>query len=104
MLFGAFMRFRPAVYFLASRPRGVVYVGVTNDLLGRVLSHKQGLGGEFSRQYGVKLLVWYEFYDSMNGAILREKLVKNWGRSRKLALIEKYNSDWFDLYYDVFDV
>jgi putative endonuclease len=85
------------VYILASKRNGTLYVGVTNDLNRRTYEHKEiGIPG-FTKRYGVNILVWYEIYDDINAAIVREKQIKGWNRAWKLRLIEKDNSGWNDL-------
>jgi putative endonuclease len=86
------------VYILASRRNGTLYVGVTNDLIGRTLQHKNDLIEGFTKKYGVHLLVWYEAHGDVRLAIAREKRLKKWNRSWKIALIERTNSGWNDLY------
>jgi len=86
------------VYLLASRKHGTLYLGVTNDLLRRVYEHKQKLLPGFTARYGVDRLVWFETYDDPTTAITREKEVKKWRRDWKIALIERDNPDWLDLY------
>lgn len=88
----------PAVYSLASKRYGTLYIGVTSDLCSRVAAHKEGKIPGFTRQYGVKTLVWYELLGSMEEAIKREKQLKEWQRSWKIDLIEKLNPTWRDLY------
>ena len=90
------------VYILASKPRGVLYVGVTSDLLGRTYQHKQGLAEGFSKRYRVKLLVYYEAHQEISEAILREKQIKKWYRDWKIELIESMNPEWRDLYAELF--
>jgi putative endonuclease len=94
---------QPAVYMLASRYRGTLYVGVTSDLYTRVCNHKNEVFGGFTRKYSVKTLVWYAHYPDMNSAIRREKQIKAWKRQWKIEAIEKMNSDWLDLH-DSIDV
>ena len=86
------------VYLLASRRNGTLYVGVTNDLVRRVHEHKNDLVEGFTRRYGVHLLVWFESTPSVAAATHKEKQIKNWKREWKVALIEKTNPDWLDLY------
>ena len=86
------------VYILASRRNGVLYIGVTNDLVRRVYEHKQGFVPGFTQQYGVKDLVHVELFDDVLNAITREKQLKAWRRSWKVDLIEKTNPYWNDLY------
>ncbi len=86
------------VYILASQRNGTLYVGVTSDLPARMYEHREGLVPGFTRRYGVKLLVWYQNHLRIEDAIQREKNLKHWVRRWKLALIEKANPDWRDLY------
>ena len=88
----------PAVYIMANRYRGTIYVGVTSELWPRVANHKNGLTPGFTTRYGVKLLVWYEHRLSMETAIRREKQLKAWKRDWKIQLIEKMNPNWRDLH------
>ncbi|MCB2073442.1 MAG: GIY-YIG nuclease family protein [Novosphingobium sp.] len=89
--------FGPTVYLLASSRNGTLYVGVTSDLMGRIHNHREGLLPGFTRDYGVRMLVWFEQHATMESAILREKRIKKWNRAWKLELIEKDNPDWRDL-------
>ena len=86
------------VYLLASRKGGTLYAGVTNNLVRRVFEHKNDVVEGFTRQYGVHTLVWFESTESIEAAIQREKQLKNWKREWKVALIEKENPNWHDLY------
>ena len=88
----------PAVYLLASRPFGVIYVGSTNDLARRIWEHREGHLDGFSKEHGCHLLVWYEPHDLMTEAIRRERAIKHWKRAWKMQLIEQDNLDWADLY------
>ncbi|MEX1668619.1 GIY-YIG nuclease family protein [Zhongshania guokunii] len=88
----------PAVYILANKPRGVLYIGVTSDLLVRVAQHKGHVVAGFSKKYGVDLLVYFEQFDDMYAAISREKQLKRWRRKWKIELIEAANPGWVDLY------
>jgi putative endonuclease len=85
------------VYILTNRPRGVLYVGVTNDLIRRVAGHKAKLVPGFTRTYGVILLVYYEQYSSVLEARARERALKRWRRAWKIELVDKFNPDWRDL-------
>jgi putative endonuclease len=89
------------VYLLASRRNGTIYVGMTDDLARRVWMHRTGVLPGFTKQYGVKMLVWYEQHDSRESAFVRERQIKNWNRAWKLRLIEKMNPLWRDLYDDI---
>ena len=84
------------VYIMASAS-GTLYVGMTNDLDVRVRQHKAGEIEGFSKRYHCDRLVYYESYDWVHRAIGREKQLKGWKRSRKIALIESKNPRWQDL-------
>lgn len=90
------------VYILASRRNGPLYVGVTNDLARRVSEHRQGLIPGFTKEHGVRMLVWSERHSDIYEAILREKRIKRWRRAWKLSLIEAENPQWLDLWDEMF--
>jgi putative endonuclease len=92
------MQNQPAVYILASRRKGTLYIGVTNNLVRRIWGHKNNLAEGFTNNFSVHHLVWYELHESMTTAITREKQLKNWKRDWKIALVEGMNPDWVDLY------
>ena len=85
------------VYILANCRRGVLYVGLTNDLVRRVTTHKLKIVPGFTQKYGVVLLVYYEEYSSIQEARARERSVKRWRREWKFKLIEDLNPEWKDL-------
>ena len=85
-------------YILASQPRGTLYIGVTNDILGRTELHRAGKGTGFTSKYGVAMLVWFEEFDRVDEAIQREKSLKRYRRQWKINLIEQANPQWIDLY------
>ena len=85
--------FQPTVYILALARNGTLYVGVTSDLMRRVHEHRTGAAPGFTREHGIKRLVWFEQHATMEQAILREKRVKKWSRAWKLNLIERENPD-----------
>jgi len=86
------------VYIMASKPNGTLYIGMTDDLIQRVIQHKQGLIPGFTKTYGVKMLVYYEQTELVLSAIAREKQLKKWKREWKIRLIESMNPEWKDLY------
>ena len=88
----------PAVYILASKRNGTLYIGVTSDLVKRIWEHKNNVVEGFTKRYGIHTLVWYELHESMQSAIEREKKLKEWKRAWKLELIEAGNPNWHDLY------
>jgi putative endonuclease len=89
------------VYILASKIGGTLYIGVPNDLIRRVAEHKSKLIESFTEQYDVVRLVYFEQFDDPENAIRREKRLKKWKRAWKIALIEKDNPDWNDLYPEI---
>ena len=86
------------VYMLASARYGTLYLGVTSDLIKRVWEHREGVIDGFTKEYGVKYLVWYETHVDAVSAITREKQIKKWNREWKINLIQKENPHWRDLY------
>lgn len=92
---------QPAVYILASRRNGTLYVGVTSNLVKRVWEHRNNLVEGFTQRYQIHRLVWYELHDRMDSALKREKHLKEWQRKWKLNLIERGNPDWQDLYHKI---
>jgi putative endonuclease len=88
----------PCVYIMASRRNGTLYCGATSDLARRAFEHRTGALDGFTKQYGCKLLVWYEVHERMDEAGAREKQIKSGSRAKKLAFIEAMNPDWVDLY------
>jgi len=92
------MNRQPAVYILANKRNGTLYVGVTSDLIKRIWQHKNNVVKGFTERYSVHQLVWYELHETMESAIRKEKMLKNWKRAWKLELIERSNPNWKDLY------
>ena len=90
------------VYIMASGKNGTIYIGVTSDLIARVYQHREGLVPGFTKRYGCKLLVYFEAYDDLQDARLRELQMKEWKRSWKIRLIEENNLEWADLYPTLF--
>lgn len=86
------------VYIMASARNGTLYIGVTADLMKRAWEHRNGAADSFTRKYACKLLVWYEAYDEVDQARLRELQMKKWKRLWKLSEIERLNPAWADLY------
>jgi len=72
---------RPCVYILASQRNGTLYIGVTSDLAWRVEGHRSGAVSSFTRKYGVYILVYAEFHETMVDAMMREKQIKKWRRT-----------------------
>lgn len=76
---------------------------MTGNLPGRIYIHRENLLAGFTRRYGVHRLVWYQWTDQIEGAILREKQIKKWNRAWKIRLIEEMNPNWDDLYPKLFE-
>jgi putative endonuclease len=74
-----------------------LYTGITNNLQRRVYEHKQKLSPAFTSKYNINQLVFYEITSDINVALSREKQIKGWLRSKKIALIESMNPEWRDL-------
>ncbi|MFG0251866.1 MAG: GIY-YIG nuclease family protein [Phycisphaerales bacterium JB038] len=89
---------QPAVYILASRRYGTLYVGVTSDLVKRIWEHRNGLVDGFTKEHGIQVLVYFELHSDMASAITREKQLKKWKRAWKIRLIGEKNPKWTDLY------
>ena len=85
------------VYIMSSL-RGVLYIGVTSDLLKRAYEHKNNLIEGFTKKYNVKNLIYYEVYEDVTNAIEREKQLKKWRREKKLWLVDRINPTHEDLY------
>jgi putative endonuclease len=90
------------VYIMTDKPNGTLYVGVTSNLAQRAYQHRTGLVDGFTKQYGLKRLVYAEEHQDMITAIQREKNIKHWSRAWKVKLIHRINPDWDDLYESYF--
>lgn len=88
------------IYIMASNS-GTLYVGVTNNLLKRVLTHKEDTNEGFTKKYKCHKLIYYEYYNDIRQAIKREKEIKKWRREKKEKLIKRMNPKWKDLYYSL---
>jgi putative endonuclease len=89
------------VYIITNKKDGVLYIGVTSDLIGRIYQHKHKLLKGFSAKYNLDKLVYYEVFEDVLEAIAREKKLKHFPRSAKVGLIESFNPSWRDLYFDL---
>ena len=87
-----------SVYILANKRHGTLYIGVTSNLISRVVEHRSGTKSGFAHRYGCNLLVYYETFGEIGLAIRREKTLKKWSREWKINLIERGNPHWDDLY------
>jgi putative endonuclease len=94
---------QPAAYILPNKPGGVLYIGVTSDLVKRIWQHRSDAVEGFSRRYRLHELVYFEQFESMIEAINREKELKKWRRAWKVALIERSNAKWRDLWPDLIE-
>lgn len=89
------------VYVMTNKPNGILYIGVTNDLIRRVYEHKEGLIEGFTQKYDLKMLVYFEMFGDIDMAIAREKALKRWLRAWKVRRILETNPEWRDLYPDI---
>jgi putative endonuclease len=89
---------QPALYMTANKKDGVIYTGVTSNLVQRIHEHKNKVKSKFSKKYNCDKLVYFEIYEDMEQAILREKQIKGGSRQKKIDMIEKENPQWNDLY------
>ncbi|MCP3729782.1 GIY-YIG nuclease family protein [Sphingomonas sp. MG17] len=87
----------PCVYILANRYNGAIYVGVTSNLIGRIIQHREGAFDGHTKKWGIHRLVYYEAGGTMESAIAREKQLKRYRREWKRNLIERENPMWNDL-------
>ena len=85
-------------YILANRPNGVLYIGVTSDLIHRMDQHRTSAAPSFVSRYNVTKLVHYEVFEEISSAIQREKSLKKWPRRWKIELIGRDNPNWTELY------
>ena len=85
-------------YIVTDRPFGVLYTGVTADIVARVAAHREGRGSKFANKWSCTRLVLIEWHDTIEDAIAREKALKNWKRAWKLRLISEVNPNWDDLW------
>ncbi len=90
------MERRCFVYIMTNKS-GTLYTGVTGNLMRRVDEHKRKLVRGFTSKYKISRLAYFEEFPSMRLAITREKQIKGWRRTRKIALIENSNPAWEDL-------
>lgn len=88
---------------MTNKPNGTLYIGVTNDLVRRSYEHRNSLIDGFAKKYNLKMLVYFEVFDIVEDAILREKRLKKWNRQWKIDMIEKSNPGWMDLYDQITD-
>ncbi len=91
----------PAIYILTNKKNGTLYTGVTSNLSKRIFEHKNEITKSFTAKYNCKILVYFEQFEDMENAILREKQLKSGSRKKKIALIESMNPNWKDLYDDI---
>ncbi len=89
------------VYIMTNVVNTVLYTGVTENLVKRIYQHKNGLSDSFTSEYNINKLVYYEIYEDIEEAILREKQIKGGSRQKKITLIESMNPDWKDLYDEI---
>ena len=90
------------IYILSNKKEGSLYIGVTSNLQKRIWEHKNKVVKGFAEKYNLDKLVYYEVFDDIENAILREKQLKGLLRIKKINLINAFNPDWVDLYNQLF--
>ena len=98
---GSFLMLKKYYVYILVSFSGVLYIGITNNLIRRVYEHKQGLVKGFTKRYQVKKLVYYEEYSDIREALIREKHLKHWNREWKINLIKSINPTYKDLYDEI---
>ena len=86
------------IYIITNKNDTVLYTGVTNNLHRRVYEHREKMVEGFTKKYNINKLVYYEVFDNMESAIIREKQIKSGSRMKKIDLIKSLNKKWVDLY------
>ena len=86
---------------MTNKNNSVLYTGVSNDIKRRVYEHKEKLASSFTKKYNVIKLVYYEVFEDINNAIMREKQIKAGSRIKKIDMINSMNEEWKDLYYEL---
>jgi len=86
------------IYIMTNKGNTVIYTGVTNDLKRRVYERKEKLANGFTKKYNITKLVYYEVFEDIENAIVREKQIKGGSRQKKIELINSMNKEWRDLY------
>lgn len=89
------------IYIVFNKQNGALYTGITSDLVKRIWQHKNKVADGFTNKYDISNLGYYEIFNNPETAIEREKQLKSWSRKKKLALIEKDNFEWKDLYNEI---
>ena len=84
-------------YILSNSTRTILYVGATKNLINRIRLHEKGRGSKFTKKYHLKYLIYYEEFEDVSDAFIREKQIKNWHKDWKWNLIKKVNPDLQDL-------
>lgn len=91
------------IYIVSNKSRTVLYIGVTADLCNRMFEHKELKRSVFTSKYKCVDLLYYEFHETIEGAIEREKNLKKWKREWKDKLIKEFNPELIDLFDTVQD-
>jgi len=89
------------IYIMTNKGNSVLYTGVTSDLKRRAYEHKEKLVEGFTKRYNITKLVYYEIFEDIGSAILREKQIKGGSRQKKIDLVESLNPEWRDLYDEI---
>lgn len=91
------------IYIVTNKNRTTLYIGVTSHLQARIYEHKSGHGSAFTKQYNCTELIYYEVFDDIESAIVREKQLKKWRREFKNNIISEFNPEWRGSYDEILD-
>ena len=91
------------IYIMTNKNNSTLYTGVTDDLQRRIIEHKSGKGGSFTKRYNINKLVYFETGDKIHEAIEREKQIMAGSRQNKLDFINLVNPEWNDLFEEMYD-
>ena len=91
------------IYILINYSKTVLYVGFTNNIIRRIIEHKNDLGCKFTRKYKLKHLVYFKQCEDVYGMMEREKEIKGWRREKKINLIKSVNPNLNDLSNKLFE-
>ncbi|HAR54664.1 TPA: hypothetical protein DCR79_00005 [Patescibacteria group bacterium] len=89
--------------YIMANNRPTLYVGVTSNLTQRVYKHQHNLIPGFTAKYLCHKLVYYEVFDEIMQAIIREKQIKDMNRDDKIRLIRRMNPMMEDLSYTILE-
>ena len=93
------------VYIVTNSNSTTLYIGITNNIQRRLSQHyfdSRHRKWSFAGKYNCYYLIYYEGFEYVNAALLREKELKKWRREKKVNLITSFNPEWEFLNNQVF--